>query len=52
MTLVGFVLFYIGLILRFTYASTDDEFVAARYNDLIFIMNRFIQSTDEYISFI
>jgi hypothetical protein len=37
MTLFGFILFYIGLILRFTYASTETEFVAARYDDLIFI---------------
>ncbi|CAF1177771.1 unnamed protein product [Rotaria sp. Silwood1] len=30
MTIVGVSLFYIGLILRFTHASTDDEFTAAR----------------------
>jgi hypothetical protein len=37
MTLTGFILFYVGLILRFTYASTDDQFVAARYDFAIFI---------------
>ncbi|CAF1361372.1 unnamed protein product [Rotaria sordida] len=30
MNLLGFILFYIGLILRFAYAATDDEFIAAR----------------------
>ncbi|CAF3967063.1 unnamed protein product, partial [Adineta steineri] len=30
MTLIGFVLFYIGLILRFTHADDESEFVAAR----------------------
>ncbi|CAF1094081.1 unnamed protein product [Adineta steineri] len=30
MTLIGFILFYIGLILRFTHADDENEFVAAR----------------------
>ncbi|CAF3948648.1 unnamed protein product, partial [Rotaria sp. Silwood2] len=30
MTILGFVLFYIGLVLRFTHANTDDQFTAAR----------------------
>ncbi|CAF4051819.1 unnamed protein product, partial [Rotaria sordida] len=30
LTISGFVLFYIGLILRFTRANTDDQFIAAR----------------------
>jgi hypothetical protein len=32
MNLVGFILFYIGLILRFAYANSEDQFVAARYD--------------------
>ncbi|CAF1116563.1 unnamed protein product, partial [Adineta steineri] len=30
MTLIGFILFYVGLILRFTHADDENEFVAAR----------------------
>ncbi|CAF4870469.1 unnamed protein product [Rotaria sp. Silwood1] len=30
MNIVGFILFYIGLILRFTRANTDEQFIAAR----------------------
>ncbi|CAF4270745.1 unnamed protein product, partial [Adineta steineri] len=30
MTLIGFILFFIGLILRFTHADDENEFVAAR----------------------
>ncbi|CAF4840745.1 unnamed protein product [Rotaria socialis] len=30
MTIVGFILFYVGLVLRFTHATTDEEFFAAR----------------------
>lgn len=35
MTLVAFVLFYIGLIVRFTYANSEEEFVAARFVSLV-----------------
>jgi hypothetical protein len=31
MTLLAFLLFYIGLILRFTYADSEENFVAARF---------------------
>ncbi|CAF1276333.1 unnamed protein product [Rotaria magnacalcarata] len=30
MAIVGFILFYVGLVLRFTYTTTDEEFFAAR----------------------
>ncbi len=53
MKLLGFILFYIGLILRFTYASTNEEFTAARYDFSIFIHTRTasmkyaVESSDE-----
>ena len=35
MTLIAFILFYIGLILRFRMASSEDNFIAARFVSLI-----------------
>ena len=31
MSFIAFILFYIGLIVRFTYASSEYDFVAARF---------------------
>ncbi len=35
MTLVAFILFYVGLIVRFTYASSEEDFIAARFVSFI-----------------
>jgi uncharacterized membrane protein len=48
MTVIGFILFYVGLIVRFTQTSTEDQFTAARY-DFLIPRKCVIQYSHEYI---